>query len=89
MHSSVALAVASTLTMSVGVFAWIWVKPWSLEPVASEGFSPRIGCRDISAKNPAVPVTPDVPMLFFFSRSPAISVRMLCSLAPRQSDDGL
>ena len=27
MHSSVALAVASTLMMSVGVFAWIWVKP--------------------------------------------------------------
>jgi MFS transporter, DHA1 family, multidrug resistance protein len=27
MHSAVALAVASTLMMSVGVFAWIWVKP--------------------------------------------------------------
>jgi len=27
MHSSVALAVASTLMMSVGFFAWIWVKP--------------------------------------------------------------
>ena len=27
MHSTVALAVASTLMMSIGVFAWIWVKP--------------------------------------------------------------
>ncbi len=27
MHSAVALAVASTLMMSVGVFAWLWVKP--------------------------------------------------------------
>ena len=27
MHSTVALAVASLLMMSVGVFAWIWVKP--------------------------------------------------------------
>jgi MFS transporter, DHA1 family, multidrug resistance protein len=27
MHSAVALAVASTLMMSVGVLAWIWVKP--------------------------------------------------------------
>jgi DHA1 family bicyclomycin/chloramphenicol resistance-like MFS transporter len=27
MHSAVALAVASMLMMSIGVFAWIWVKP--------------------------------------------------------------
>jgi MFS transporter, DHA1 family, multidrug resistance protein len=27
MHSAVALAVASTLMMGVGLFAWIWVKP--------------------------------------------------------------
>jgi len=27
MHSTVALAMASTLMMSIGVFAWIWVKP--------------------------------------------------------------
>jgi DHA1 family bicyclomycin/chloramphenicol resistance-like MFS transporter len=27
MHSTVSLAVASTLMMSIGVFAWIWVKP--------------------------------------------------------------
>ena len=27
MHSTVALALASTLMMSIGVFAWIWVKP--------------------------------------------------------------
>jgi MFS transporter, DHA1 family, multidrug resistance protein len=27
MHSAVALALASALMMSVGVFAWIWVKP--------------------------------------------------------------
>ena len=27
MHSTVALAVASLLMMSIGVFAWIWVKP--------------------------------------------------------------
>ena len=27
MHSTVLLAVASTLMMSIGVFAWIWVKP--------------------------------------------------------------
>ena len=27
MHSTIGLAVASLLMMSVGVFAWIWVKP--------------------------------------------------------------
>ena len=27
MHSTVSLAVASLLMMSIGVFAWIWVKP--------------------------------------------------------------
>ena len=27
MHSTMALALASTLMMSIGVFAWIWVKP--------------------------------------------------------------
>jgi len=27
MHSTVALAVSSLLMMSIGVFAWIWVKP--------------------------------------------------------------
>ena len=27
MHSTVALAATSTLLMSIGVFAWIWVKP--------------------------------------------------------------
>jgi DHA1 family bicyclomycin/chloramphenicol resistance-like MFS transporter len=27
MHSTVALAVSSLLMMSIGVVAWIWVKP--------------------------------------------------------------
>jgi len=27
MHSTIWLAVASLLMMSIGVFAWIWVKP--------------------------------------------------------------
>src|SRR5205814_10541446 len=27
MHSTIALAVASLLMMSIGIFAWIWVKP--------------------------------------------------------------
>jgi DHA1 family bicyclomycin/chloramphenicol resistance-like MFS transporter len=27
MHSTVGLATASLLMMSVGVFAWLWVKP--------------------------------------------------------------
>jgi DHA1 family bicyclomycin/chloramphenicol resistance-like MFS transporter len=27
MHSALALAVASLLMMSIGIFAWIWVKP--------------------------------------------------------------